>query len=196
MHKRYYRLSFFVPADKTVEASNVLTPVNEIATEWATATDIFPVTITNNAPSVFLPGKTIVTWTATDTSGNIATATQLVTVTYAFGGIRPPVKGDGSSVFKAGSTVPVKFRLTDYYGNYISDSIARISYAKISGDVIGDDVEAVSTSAATTGNLFRYDASDDQYIFNLSTKGLSSGTYLLKITLNDGTTHTVQIGLK
>jgi hypothetical protein len=37
-------------------------------------------TITNNAPPVFLVGTTTVTWTATDVSGNPATAGQTVTV--------------------------------------------------------------------------------------------------------------------
>jgi len=37
-------------------------------------------TVTNNAPAQFAKGDTIVTWTAVDTSGNIATATQIVTV--------------------------------------------------------------------------------------------------------------------
>lgn len=36
--------------------------------------------ISNDAPAVFPVGKTVVTWTATDLSGNTATATQLVTV--------------------------------------------------------------------------------------------------------------------
>jgi hypothetical protein len=39
--------------------------------------------VTNNAPSVFPKGLTTVTWTATDASGNVATATQTVTVTDA-----------------------------------------------------------------------------------------------------------------
>jgi hypothetical protein len=39
-----------------------------------------PPLITNNAPASFPPGSTLVTWTATDGSGNRATATQLVTV--------------------------------------------------------------------------------------------------------------------
>jgi hypothetical protein len=40
-----------------------------------------PPTFTNNAPVKFLVGPTLVTWTATDASGNHATATQTVTVT-------------------------------------------------------------------------------------------------------------------
>lgn len=37
--------------------------------------------VTNNAPTVFPKGQTLVTWTATDAAGNVATATQAVTVT-------------------------------------------------------------------------------------------------------------------
>ena len=37
-------------------------------------------TITNDAPTVFPLGETIVTWTATDSSGNSASATQIITV--------------------------------------------------------------------------------------------------------------------
>jgi Ca2+-binding RTX toxin-like protein len=39
-----------------------------------------PVTITNNAPARFAPGRTTVTWTARDAAGHTVTATQVVTV--------------------------------------------------------------------------------------------------------------------
>ena len=42
--------------------------------------DIQDVNITNDAPEVFPLGETIVTWTATDSSGNSASATQTITV--------------------------------------------------------------------------------------------------------------------
>ena len=42
--------------------------------------DLQKVTFTNDAPEVFPLGETIVTWTATDESGNIASTTQLITV--------------------------------------------------------------------------------------------------------------------
>src|SRR5574338_737113 len=46
-----------------------------------TATDVVgDVTVTSDAPESFKLGETTVTWTATDSSGNIATATQKVTV--------------------------------------------------------------------------------------------------------------------
>ena len=77
----------------------------------------------------------------------------------------------------------------------VSGAIAEIDVAKIDNDVDGTFVEAVSTSAATTGNLFR-EAGDGQYIFNLSTKSPSKGDWRVKITLDDGTEYTVRISLK
>ena len=46
----------------------------------ANASDIFPVTVSNDAPGLFPVSTTVVTWTATDSSGNTTNATQLVTV--------------------------------------------------------------------------------------------------------------------
>ncbi|WP_238652834.1 HYR domain-containing protein [Paenibacillus piscarius] len=67
-----------VPKDISVEATGVNTPVQ---IGQATATDLFPVTVTSNAPASYPLGKTIVTWKATDANGNISTGTQTVTVT-------------------------------------------------------------------------------------------------------------------
>jgi hypothetical protein len=63
-----------VPADITTTVCGSF----DIGT--ATATDPCGVTITNNAPAQFPPGTTLVTWRATDGAGNVATATQRVTL--------------------------------------------------------------------------------------------------------------------
>ena len=47
------------------------------------ATDIFPITITNNAPSTYPLGDTIIIWTATDDNGNTSTIEQVVRNTDA-----------------------------------------------------------------------------------------------------------------
>jgi hypothetical protein len=48
-------------------------------------------------------------------------------------------------------------------------------------------VSLQDAGGANPGNLFRYDAALGGYVFNLSTKGLTAGTYALTIawTLND-----------
>jgi hypothetical protein len=66
--------------------------------------------------------------------------------------------------------------------------------------------EAVSTSASTTGNLFRFDNQSQQYIFNLSTKigytntdgkaiTFTTGTWTLSILLDDETYRSINIQL-
>jgi len=127
---------------------------------------------------------------------NVALSPGQLGFIYDFSGILPPINEDGTSVFKLGRTIPVKFQLWDADGTFITDAVARISIAKISEGVVGTEVEAVSTSAATTGNLFRYDFTSDQYIFNLATKPLSPGTWEIKIELDDGTSQFVTIILK
>ncbi len=145
--------------------------------------------------STFALGSTTVVCTAKDAAGNTGTESFTVTVTVAWSNVLQPVNADGSSIFKLGSTVPVKFQLTgDSAG--IKDLSARLYLQRVSGSSTGSETEATSTSKATTGNLFRYDSTAGQYIFNLNTKTLSTGTYRLRIDLGDGALRTVNISLK
>ena len=107
-----------------------------------------------------------------------------------------PIDPDGNSVIKPRSTVPVKFVLTGASAD-ITDLVAKFSYAKIN-DETNDSVviEGVSTSAATDGNLFRYDPTSQGYIFNWSTKGLTDGTYEIYIDFPDGVRYYVEVGLR
>lgn len=81
-------------------------------------------------------------------------------------------------------------------GDYISTAIAKISLTKIDNDTLGEVNELVEEVSSTSGNLFRYDEKNNQYIYNLSTKRLDKGTYELKVILDDGNTYSVQIGLR
>lgn len=182
----------FVPKDIVTTTTGTST---KVAIGTATATDIFGATVTNDAPDTFPIGTTTVTWSAKDPSGNIATATQKVTI-YQFSGILQPVNSVTTdqdlstakvSQYKIGSTVPVKFTLTGEEG--FSNPLTATLSLKKSSNALPADAEletAVSTSAATTDNLFRYDSTSGQYIFNLSSKGFTSGTYVIRISLNNG----------
>ena len=57
-----------------------ITGGTNIPIEMPIVVDIQNTNITNDAPEVFPLGETIVTWTATDSSGNSASATQTITV--------------------------------------------------------------------------------------------------------------------
>jgi hypothetical protein len=136
-----------------------------------------------------------VTCTATDSRGNEAKETFRVRVAYSWSGVLQPINSDGSSIFKLGRTIPVKFKLTGESAG-ITDAGAKLYLFKVSDSVTGTKEEAPSTAAATEGNLFRCDASEDQYVFNLSTEDLVQGTYRLRIDLSDGEKRTVDISLK
>ena len=181
-----------IPATLTVLVN---APKSELTGSASDIVDASP-TLTNDAPSAFPAGITIVTWTATDASGNVAYATTIVTANYNILGFLQPIDMDGSSVFKLGSTVPTKFQLTDYYGNYVSTAVATLKNVKFTNVPVGEEIEVISTSAATTGNLFRYDMTSNQYIFNLGTKTLSKGGYQITAYLDSGQTIRVIISLK
>jgi len=135
-------------------------------------------------------GQKTFTVTATDKAGNQATKTVTYNVVYSHGvDFLPPVNPDGTSCFKLGSTVPIKFQLTDASGAYVSTAVATLEVTYVdpsTGNEVTEDV--VSTSAATSGNLFRYDPTSNQYIFNMGTKRYKVGTYIILARLDDGST--------
>ncbi|PYI45071.1 MAG: hypothetical protein DMC57_00440, partial [Verrucomicrobia bacterium] len=111
--------------------------------------------------------------------------------------ILQPINADGSSVNKAGSTVPAKFRVTDANCNSIG-TLGVVTAFKLIGQssdpsaVINEEV--VSTTPDTA---FRWDPSAQQWIFNISTKGMKAGVkYTYQITLNDGSSIVFSFALK
>jgi hypothetical protein len=141
------------------------------------------------------PGLNTFTLTATDVAGNTATRTATFSVFYEFGGYLPPVAGDSTGVFKLGSIVPVKFRLTDAGGLSVATAVARLTLQMYAGgQPAGTPIDATPPGNADSGGLFRFDGG--QYIYNLSTKPLAMATWQLQVHLDDGTVRSVAIGLK
>jgi lysophospholipase L1-like esterase len=140
-------------------------------------------------------GPRISSATASDNVAHSKGASCTTAVQYLYGGLAQPINPDGSSIFKLGSTVPVKFHLTDAAGNPVSGAIARLEVAKVSNNVEGTYAEAVTNVAATSGNLFR-DSGTGDYIFNLATKPLSAGTWSLKVVMDDGAEYPTRISLR
>jgi hypothetical protein len=160
----------------------------------ATAVDLVdgPVNVTYSKPfgDTFPLGITTVTYSATDAHNNPVTKSFKVKVTVpCANGLNPPINNDGSSVFKLGSTVPVKF-------NCFPGLTAKLNWAKVDSTPDGAVNEPASSNPANDGNLFRYDATAGQYIFNLGTKNLTAGTWTLHVTLGDGVDHPTNISLR
>ena len=136
------------------------------------------------------------TVTAIDHMGNEATGHVTYRVVYGFSGLQQPVNADGSSIFKLGSTVPVKFGLFHTDGTSISTAVARVYIAKVSNQVVGTELESTSSSQASTGNEARWDGIAQQYVFNMSTRPLDRGTWRLRIALDDGKSYSVLVSLR
>jgi hypothetical protein len=120
--------------------------------------------------------------------------------TIAGGGVLQPINQDGTSIFKAKSTIPIKIKVQDCDGSYPVDLAPTLGIVKISGSTPPGVVENVtSTSAADSGNVMRFDAAASQYVYNLAAKSLSdpSASYRLTITIPaTGQTIVVDFGLK
>jgi hypothetical protein len=127
-------------------------------------------------------GSKTFTVTGTDKAGNTVTQTLTYNVIYKFGGFLPPL--ESGKTYKAGRTIPVKFKLTDANGKYISTAKALIYV---------DGKDGASSDSSNVGNAFGYDS---QYIFNLSTKDLSTGDHTIVVKLDDGTAYSIKITLK
>jgi hypothetical protein len=187
-----------VPADMTAAATSA---AGAVVSFDASAVDPqdgpLAVTCTPASGSLFPVGATSVTCTAVDSRQIIGSATFSVGVRYdaptdgTF--FAQPINPDGSSIFKAGSTVPVKFSLTGASAQ-ITNLAARISVARISNGITGSYVETTSNAAPDGGSLFRY--SSGQYIYNLSTKGMATGTWSIRVDLGDGVPHAIVVSLR
>lgn len=114
--------------------------------------------------------------TVTDAAGNTSTASASYNVGYVFGGFRQPIPLPVST-FKAGSTIPVKFRLTDAAGVSVGSALPQVS---VNG--------GASLGTAT------YE--DGQYHFNLKTKGFPVGPLTITVSLGDGALQGVAVTLK
>jgi hypothetical protein len=148
-----------------------------------------------------------VAFTPTDTTNyNMASKEVTINVRYASSGlclgeaghaILQPINADGTSVFKKGSTVPAKFRVCDVNGVSVGSSGVVTKFTLIqtlNGTATDIDEQIYSTTPDTA---FRWSSTDQQWLFNISTKNLTANTtYLYRITLNDGTFFDFKYGLK
>jgi hypothetical protein len=115
-------------------------------------------------------------------------------VYYHFGGFLAPLTAYGS--YHVGSTLYLKWQLTDYYGNYISSLSAVTSLQVQSVDAQGHPLAAPFNPTSAGGSGLQYDPSANQYVFHWKTKGLTAGYYEIELTLADGTLETLVVQLR
>lgn len=101
--------------------------------------------------------------------------------------IRQPINTTGArSVFKVGSTIPVKITVTGCDGAAVTDLSPTVTLYKLDGVPNPGDLEVATSTVATNGLAMRW--SDTQYIYNLSTKlsqqygtTLTAGSYRVAV---------------
>jgi hypothetical protein len=176
--------------------------VNVLTASGASATDVCcepNPTLLPARVSDYTVGTTTVMVTASDCHSNTSAGQPFtVNVVYNFSGFLPPIRMDGSGIFRSGRTIPVKFQLTAADGSIVSNATATLLLAQVSGGVIGSFEEITPEAAGNSNldNLFRFDPTSGQYIYNLQAKGFPTGTYVLRAHLNDGTDHDVYVSIR
>jgi len=171
-------------------------PVNFVASANDLVDGPVAVTCAPVSGSLFPIGQTTVNCSATDSHGNNANGGFTVSVQYATAGnecrgvpghqILQPINADGSSVFKAGSTVPAKFRVCGANGDPIGVDGVVTSFRLI--QVMSNGIETnVNEAVLSTPPHDVFRSGNGQWIFNIDTKDLiADNTYVYLITLNDG----------
>lgn len=112
--------------------------------------------------------------------------------------VLPPVDADGTSVFRRGSTIPVKVRVCDAAGVSVAapGPILGIRLVEVVTGGAGRPVdERVPTTTPTT--TFRWSDQGQLWILNLDTGGLRGGrTYRYVIDLADGSDVRFQVAIR
>jgi HYR domain len=158
-----------------------------------------PVSCTPASGSPFPPGQTTVTCTASDTRGNSNTARFVIWVQYeaptdgSF--FLKPIRADGSSVFRVGRPVPVKFKLAGASQD-ITDLQSRLVVTKISDECRGTADDESDEDGDETDFLFKFRKGKGIYAYRWKTRDESRGTYRLRAELGDGVVHEVNVSLK
>lgn len=141
------------------------------------------------------PGTYTIAVTADDQDGGTDTASTTVARVYMTSGFLPPIDNDGSSVFKLGSTIPVKLAVVDCSGAAVGTLTPDVDLTRIAPSPVRAVGDVASSSAADTTDDMR--VTGGRFMYNLSTKrsrfcqtgaplcgnpDLTPGTYELRVT--------------
>ncbi len=147
-------------------------------------------------------GTFTATATAVDRLGHRTTVAVQYRIVYRWVGFAQPIDdpavmgGSALSVFKAGSTVPVKFALVGPDGQPISPVTAPVWLLPAKGGPTTLPVdESVYTLPSDSGSAYRF--TDGHWQYNWKTDKQQAGYYWrIGVTLDDGVTYFVTVALR
>lgn len=179
-------VSFTDPGTADTHVAGILWGDEAAGTEPTLTATTSPVTGSHTYPAA---GSYTATVTVRDDDGGTGSNTGAFTAFNTPSNILAPINTNGSrSSFKIGSTIPVKITVTGCDGAAVSSLTPQVNL--IQGDTSPDFPvnEVIYTESATNGKLMRWDATGQQYIYNLSTKlsqftggALITGTYTVAV---------------
>jgi hypothetical protein len=106
-----------------------------------------------------------------------------------------PIRADGTSVFKLNrGVVPVKFALTYSGAATCTLPAATIRVTRLYGTASGIVNENDYVLAADEGSNFRVESC--QYVYNLATRSLGQGTYIVSIVIDSVVVGSARFGLQ
>jgi beta-propeller repeat-containing protein len=127
---------------------------------------------------------------ASDLVGNAASLQVPYAVTYDVCALY-----DATKAYKGGSTIPIRLRLCDASGRNVSSPEIVVVAQNLSLVSTATSALVMDAGNANPDDRFRYDSGE--YIFNLKTTGLATGTYALALTVTgDPAAHTVLFQVK
>ena len=104
---------------------------------------------------------------------------------------------DANVAKKSGSAYPIKIQLCDSAGNNLSSPSIVVHAVGVTRTSTNTPAVLDDTGNANPDMDFRYDATLAGYVFNLSTKGYSTGTYTLSFAAGaDPSTHSASFAVK
>jgi hypothetical protein len=132
------------------------------------------------APMQAIVGQTVVRFTVPDSG-------------YQFSGFSEPIDMDSTNIAKAGRSVPVKWRLTDFSGAPVTDEasiVGLFSYTVSCGDLTGDPSDAIEEYASGRSGL--QNLGNGYWQYNWSTpKAYANSCRAMYVSFSDGTTSPV-----
>ena len=133
---------------------------------------------------------------AQDAVGNNGSASCAYSVSYQFAGFYQPVDNNALNSMKAGSTAPIKWRLTDANGAYVT-SLAAVTKT-LSGVMSCSSTTPVDNleEYATGGTTLRYDSTANQYVYNWQSPRQPGACYQVKIVFADGSEKVARFQLR
>ena len=195
------------PTVTSINVANGSYTVGAVPAATCAATDSFSgvatckVTVTGGSANGV--GTFTYTATATDRAGNTsAVLAGTYAVSYRFDGFLQPINdtahqvGTSTSIFKAGSTVPVKFQLKNAAGQVVQAAAAPLWLTPVRGSSMTAPVdESLYSASPDSGTTYRLDGAAQQYIYNWKT-GAGGNYWRIGVKFDDGQTYYVNIGLR